>query len=386
MASTRLGYLAVEKETTRAVPVKPTNFIRFTEGNIEHSQELIENNPIQNTRWNSITPVQGKIETNGSFKLDADTREMGHFLLAGLGDVATTNSGSLKLHTFTTANRLPSLTLEQLQGNSQGDDYVMSRSFGVMVDQLELSASDGLVEMNVDMKATGMFFKSNLLNAETAGTGVSIELGSTEGILATDSVVITNTTGEKETATVSAVTASAITATIASSYLADSKVELAPQTPAYTNPQSIFSFVHAKFQFGTDLTAAASATEENVENWTFTYMNNLEERYGSLRATPSVIAEKGAGATLKYTKFFETRVDRDRYLDQTRQACILTLELPGANAHSLKIEMQDLRFTSYKMDTGADDVYVAEMEASCFYDQTSGQAIAIKLLNDVTSY
>lgn len=31
MANTRLGYLAVKKETTRAVAVKPTNFIRFNE-------------------------------------------------------------------------------------------------------------------------------------------------------------------------------------------------------------------------------------------------------------------------------------------------------------------------------------------------------------------
>jgi hypothetical protein len=31
MASTRLGYLAVKKETTRAVAVKPVNFIRFKE-------------------------------------------------------------------------------------------------------------------------------------------------------------------------------------------------------------------------------------------------------------------------------------------------------------------------------------------------------------------
>jgi len=40
-----------------------------------------------------------------------------------------------------------------------------------------------------------------------------------------------------------------------------------------------FSFVHASFQFGADLTAAASAAETNVENWTFSYENGLEERY-----------------------------------------------------------------------------------------------------------
>jgi hypothetical protein len=58
MASTRTGYLAVKRETTAAVAVKPTNFVRFKDGDIQSKQELIANNPIQNNRWNALNAVK----------------------------------------------------------------------------------------------------------------------------------------------------------------------------------------------------------------------------------------------------------------------------------------------------------------------------------------
>lgn len=398
MASTRLGYLAVKKETTRAVAVKPTNFVRFKEGTIEYNQELIENNPIQNTRWNAITPVAGKISTDGSFTIDGDVQDIGYFLMAALGTYSpsTLTTGVYK-HTFNTANKLPSLSIEQLQGDSTGNDNVVSRAFGVMVDTIELTGSDGIIGFKADVKAHGVFHKTNITATASIGSPSTIEVQSTEGLVATDLITVSETTGvtpSTENTTVVAVTdGDTLTANLAASkdLAQNPKVELRAQTPSFSASQKVFSFIHAKFQFGTDLTVAAAAAEENVENWTFTYMNNLEERFGSLRATPSVIAEKGASATLKYSKYFETREDRDRYLNLTRNAAILTLSLTenvGASIYpySLVVKLSDCRFSSYKMDTASDDVYVAEMEAAVFYDNTDGKAVQIELTNALADY
>ena len=397
MASTRLGYLAVKKEATRAVTVKPTNFVRFKEGSIEYNQELIENNPIQNTRWNAISPVAGKVSTDGSFSLDGDVRDIGYFLMAGLGTYApsTLTTGVYK-HTFNTANKLPSLSVEHLQGDSTGTDNVVYRSFGVMVDKFELSGSDGIIGFKADVKAHGVFHKTNLRATAAIGSPSTIDVNSTEGLVVGDLITVAETAGTlstENTAVVAVTDGDTLTANLAAAKtLANApKVELRAQTPSFSNSPEVFSFLHASFQFGTNLTTAASAVEENVENWTFTYMNNLEERYGSLRATPSVIAEKGASATLKYAKYFQTRTDRDRYLDLTRNAAIITLALTknvGSSTYpfSLVIKLSDCRFNSYKMDTGADDVYVAEMEASVFYDQTDGKAVQIELTNDIADY
>jgi len=76
MASTRLGYLALKKEANKAVAVKPTGFIRYREGDIGFNQEIIEANPIANNRWNPLTAVPGKIETDADFKMDVDAKEV----------------------------------------------------------------------------------------------------------------------------------------------------------------------------------------------------------------------------------------------------------------------------------------------------------------------
>lgn len=54
--------------------------------------------------------------------------------------------------------------------------------------------------------------------------------------------------------------------------------------------------------------------------------------------------------------------------------------------YQLVVKISDLRFSGYKMDTGSDDVYVAELEGTVFYDQTDGKAISIELQNEIADY
>lgn len=403
MASTRLGYLAIKKEATTAVAVKPTHFLRFKEGDILVKKEIIENNPIQNNRWNAVSAVPGKITTEGTYKLDVDTTEAVHFLYGALGSISTTDIGStpgqVYEHTLTLSNSLPSFTIEQAKGNLSDttenlQKYQVDRAFGTMVDSLKLSGQDGIVNMEVAMKAHGVFQKSNLIANASAGSSVALSLESVEGLVATsDTVNIYDTTPQNETDAIASISSTNKTITIATlgnSYTVakDAKVELVPQTPSYGTSE-VFSFTNCSFQFGADLTAAASATEENIENWEFSYENQLEERFGSLRASPSVIAPKGAKATIKFTKYFESVQDRDRYLNLKRQACILTIanntKIGAADTnnykYTIKIEISDLRYTMAEMPTGTDDLYAVSIEGSCFYDAADGRAIRMLIKN-----
>lgn len=52
--------MAVIRETTTALAVKPTHFLRFKDGDVMFKQEIIANNPIQNNRWNALNMVKGK--------------------------------------------------------------------------------------------------------------------------------------------------------------------------------------------------------------------------------------------------------------------------------------------------------------------------------------
>lgn len=403
MASTRLGYLAIKKETTTALAVKPTHFLKFKEGDILVKKEIIENNPIQNNRWNAISAVPGKITTEGTYKIDVDTTEAVHFLYGALGSISTMDIGStagqVYEHTITLSNTLPSFTIEQGKGNLSDStnnlqNYQVDRAFGVMVDNIKLSAQDGIVGMEVAMKAHGVFQRSLLIANAAAGSNVVLSLESAEGLVATsDTVNIYDATPQNESKAIASLSIPNKTITIATlsnSYTVekDAKVELVPQTPSYGS-SAVYSFVDCNFQFGADLTAAAAATEENIENWEFTYENQLEERFGSLRGSPSVIAPKGAKATVKFSKYFENVQDRDRYLALKRRAAILTITnnvkigASDTNNHkyTIKIEMSDLRYTMAEMPTGTDDLYAVSVEGSCFYDTTDGRAIQMKIKN-----
>lgn len=404
MSLSRLGYLAVKRETTLATAVKPTKFIRFKDGDILASQEIIANNPIQNNRWNALNAVAGKVTAEWTYNFDLDFNESVHFISVALGwissaDVSSATDGSVYTHTITVTNSLPGLTIEQGKWNlddtsNHRQNYQVDRAFGAMVDSFTLSGSDGILNLAIAMKAHGVLQKRNLISNAAAGSNVVLQLDSSEGLTTGDTVNIYDATPQSEQDAIAAISLTNRTITIASlwnSYTVANlgKVELVPQTPSYWIPAKVASFIHARFQFWSDLTAAASATLENIEDREFEYQNNLEERFGSLRSSPSVIAPKGAKATMKFTKYFENVADRDRYLNQTKRAWILTItnnEIvsatdTGSKKYTLKIEMSDVRFTMYEMPTGTDELYAASVEAECYYDSTDWQAVRIIATN-----
>jgi len=84
MASTRLGYLAVKLETTLATAVKPTNFVRFKDGDINKGLTILDNNPIQNQRRNPINAVPTTESSDGTYNFDLDPNDCVFFLKCGL--------------------------------------------------------------------------------------------------------------------------------------------------------------------------------------------------------------------------------------------------------------------------------------------------------------
>lgn len=123
-----------------------------------------------------------------------------------------------------------------------------------------------------------------MISDATAGASVDVALASVEGLTTDDTVNIYDKTPQSETDAIAAISTTNKTiqiATLGNSYTVanKAKVELVAQTPSYSTQAKIASFTHASFKFGADLTAAASASETNVENWEISFENNLEERY-----------------------------------------------------------------------------------------------------------
>lgn len=399
MASTRTDYLALKKQPDSQTPVKPTNFIAFKDGELKFEQEIIENNSKKGTRYGILKGTNWKITTNGEYTVDLDTNESGYFLLMALWKYNKEVLEAWKVfkHTYEMANSLPAFSIEQLKGNPEGDDHEVSRGFWVFADNLSIEASDSVVEMKVGLKALGIFLKWKLLENATSGVDTNLILNTAEGLVATDNIKITDKANwvTEETITKTVVTSEKITADINNWYLATDnvKVELLPQTPGSTGNCGIneYTFIDASFQIADNLTDAENATEENIENWSFEYQNNLEERYGSLRASPSTIGAKGVKAYLKYTKYFENLEDRDRYLDGIDKAVIITLrkkeKINWTNFNfEIKIKLPKVKFKAHNLNGGTDDLYITELESMVNYDCNEGKAIIIEQISEVADY
>lgn len=403
MSSTGLSSLIVKKESTVATAVTPTHPVRYKGGDIMLQRETKKNNPIQNNRANNIQPLAGKINSEGTLQFDLDFNECVYWLMCGLGaiasaDVSSGTDASVIEHTLTVANTLPALTVQQQKGDisdtSNGrQNYEVSRAFGVMVDKFKLSASDEEIQLETDLKAHGIFQRGKMLTDVAAGSNKDIPLDTVEGLTTSDTVLIYDTDGN-ETDAIASIDSAAKTIEIGTlgntyEYTKNGKVELVPISPSYSVAPRVPMFHHANFQFGADLTAAAAASETNVEDWELEFNNKLDVRFGSLRQTPSKIGAKRYEATLKFTKYWENVADRDNYLALDQRAVIISITDnsivsatdTGNLTHRIYIELPDVRFDSYELATETDGVYAAVIEAGCYYDDSEGYMIRIKVRN-----
>lgn len=400
---TRLWYVAVKRESTLATAVKPSHFLRFKDGDLKYTQEIIANNPIQNNRRNALNAVPWKITTEWTFNFDLDFNESVHWIAAALWWLSTSDIWStatqVRRHTMTVANSLPSLSVEQLKGDgtdtaSHRQKYEILRWFGVLVDNFKLSAADWIVNLEVWLKAHGVFASAFLINDVASWSSKDLYLDTVEWLTTSDTVNVYDQTPQSESDAIAAISTTNKTiqiATLWNSYTVanKAKVELVPQTPSYWTSAQVASFTHAKFQFAPVLADCSAAAEVNIEDREFEYMNNLEERFGSLRSSPSVVAPKWNGAKLKFTQYFETIAARDKFLQITKTACLLTIsndkKVGAADTnlfkYQLQIEMNDLRFTTYDMPTGTDELYAVTVESDLFYDDTDAQSVRILAQN-----
>lgn len=404
MSSTREGYLAYKIQSTPDTGVIPTHFVRFESGDIELNQETVINSPIQNNRARNISALSGKITADGSYEVSCDFNECVVWMYGNYGnissaDVSSATDGSVYEHTITTANDLPTFTFEQGKGNlddtsNDRQNYIVSRAYGVMVDVMKLSGSDDKIMINNDLKAHGVFQRAKIIEDVSSGSSVAIPVKNDVGALVATDLINIYDTDQAETNTVGSVSASASTvtiATLANSFerLKNAKIELRPLTPSYGTEPLVAMFHDCKFQESDTLTNAASAAETGVEDWEFEHGNNLGERFGSLRPSPSNIDTGDYEDKFSFTRYFTNVTDRDNYLNLTKRAVIFTIsndevvseDDTNNHKYTVQIEMPNARYTAYGLPTANSDVYAAKVSVTPLYDSSEGFATRIKVKN-----
>ena len=407
MALSREGYIAVKRQviSTPSVAVVPTHFLRFKEGDLEKKIDNIVNNPIQNNAWGALHVVKGVETCEGNFKFDVDANECVHIFANALGglvtaDISSQTDASAFSQTITVASSLPNLSWEQGKGlltssANNRQDYRVMRGYGTYINNFTLRGAEGLLELEANLMSLGIFDVARMLNDEAAGSSVVLDLDTVEGLVATTDIVnMIDDTPQNEVDAIASLSLTAKTITIATlgnSYTVANRarVTLEPLTPSYSVAAQTMTNNMVDFRFGSSVSGAASAAEENVENWEITFSNNLEARRGSIRPSYGVIAPKARSCKVKFTKYFETRADADRYFLATRRACVISITSPniisatdtGNTKYTVTINLSDLRFTAHEMTTGTDELLAYDIEAEAFYDTSDARAIQIIVKN-----
>ena len=403
MPSTWLWYLAIKKQSAAETAVKPTNFIRFDEGDLKKTLDNILNTPIQNNRWKNLSIKKATENGEWQFTLDFDFNETPRWIFGALGtltptDISSATDASVIQNAITFANTLPSFSLEQCQwditdtaGNKQR--YIVKRWFGAKIDSFTLKAAEGdVIQMDVALQMLGIFDKANLIDDADAGSSVVVALDTVDGLVATsDSVCMHDETPQDETDEIASLSAANKTITIATLWASftvanKAKVELAPQSPSYATEPEHAGLQDCTIQMGDDITAAASATEMNVDEWEFSYNNNTNVKRGTKLGR---VNEQRSTAQFKFKKFFETKEERDNYLNNSKQALILTITNnkvisatdTGLKKYQMVLRCPNIRYQEFDIPTGNDTIF--EIEASCevLYDTSAGYAVDVTFQN-----
>lgn len=408
MSLSNLGYLLLKRQviTTPSVAVVPTHPLRFNEGDLMLEQENIEIESVQNNAFPTAM-VRGMHKASAEFTSDLDANECVHIFAGALGtitsstDISSGTDASIISHQIDYAASLPVFSIEQARGSLTDTTnnrlgYEVRRAYGAQIDSFTIKGGNsGKIEFSWKAEALGIFHRSKVLKNASAGSSVAIQVDSVEGLVATtDTVNIYDDTPQNEAVAIASLSTTAKTITIgtlANSYTVanNAMAYLEPQSPSYSVAEQIFTNADVEFREGATYTAAASATESNLENWEITFNNNIDARAGSLRRGPYVVAPTKRGVQLKFTKYFQSRMDADRYFNATKRGMeikilsdvIVSDTDTNAARYQIKIALSDVRFKSHKMSTSYGELYAYDVEAIALYDSSDARAIRITVQN-----
>ena len=406
MSLSNLGYLLIKRQSAAATAVAPTHPLRFNEGDLILEQENIEIESVQNNAF-PTGMVTGMHKASAEFTTDLDANECVHVIAGTLGtitsstDVSSGTDSTVFSHQIDYAATPPWFSIEQARGSLSDTSnnrlgYEVRRAFGAVMDSFTIKGGNsGKLEFSWKAQALGIFHRAKVLKDAAAGSSVAIQVDSVEGLVATtDSVNIYDDTPQNEVDAIASLSSTNKTVTIATlgnSYTVanNAMLYLEPQSPSYSVAEQVFTNADVEFRESTTASAAASASEGNLENWELTFMNNLDARAGSLRRGPYVVAPTKRGVSLKYTKYFESRMDADRYFNATQRGMEIIIHSPviisatdtAAKRYKITIALSDVRIKSHKMATSYGELYAYDVEAICLYKSADSRAIRITVVN-----
>lgn len=152
---------------------------------------------------------------------------------------------------------------------------------------------------------------------------------------------------------------------------------------------NVFTFRNAAFAFAASVGQAANAANLKPHDLKFMLKNNTDpvHRHGS--GDPASINAKQFDVDCDFNLYFEGTTERDAYYNQTKQAGVLQFNgngIGGGYVEQLKVNLYQVSYKDYDLDTGLDNFYVIKAKLNGEFDNAAGKSVDMTLRNTKSSY
>lgn len=273
--------------------------------------------------------------------------------------------------------------------------FYVKRFYGCMINKITPSFDKNEMRLKAAVSALGSFIGAPLASTPTGSNPYTVTFSTTytstptAGLVVGDLIRFYHSGGTNYTdATVASIVngTQITTTTNVTSFNSGDFMFLRPATPSF-NLENIFLWTNTTFQFGSNLSGAASATQLRVEEGSMWELeNDFEKDGGSNRsgsADPASLVRTTGKASLTVKKFFGLTDDVQKYELLTAQACIITHT--SATGYSLQVEFPQMVADNPLPGLASDKVSYSNIKFHPDYNSSSNGGYLVNITNQLAT-
>lgn len=301
----------------------------------------------------------------------------------------------------------PQTTIDTTFTVEFGFDNEVHRYTGVRFHEMVMKQNNNVITATMKVSARCAFNVGYVTEAESSGAGShTVLLDQTTGLVASDTIKVYrpgtgfldfSASGVKTHTIGTVASETSITFTNLQTALAiGDLIVLAPQTESYSIQKEFIWAGGAIARIASTITAALTASADNIEDFELSIVNNIEPRHAATGANtknrfPSVVFTAGfdGSGMFKRTYTDVTYLDKMRRLRQFAFQILMTGEAISTALdfnYLLDIRVADARHMSFTPNIATDDLINQDMDFKMLNSTTDGYVIKALLVNTQSSY
>lgn len=383
------GYVAVKEQVAAGTPVIPDVFAPlyeedlFTEMNLEDDTAIVGNKA---ARWTSRPGFRSHM---GPITVLAEPNTAAYFM-GMLYKRGSVSGGGPYTWPFTPEDLALPYTVEVQRGNAA------FRIWDVKAKSIKPTFNDNTMRFEIELAGLGSFTVREVASISGSGTytitfKTTYDQNPTKGLVAGDVMTFYDVSAGTSTSFTVASVASetTITTTTNLATLADGDlVYLRGRTPSYT-VLTPFSLAKTEFCFGVDASTALSATQTRLETDSeYSLMHNFQNDGGEQRSgsfDPAAIVHTLVDAEFKAKRYFDDLTDYNRFVTVAKRACVIRHYAGESNEYELRVTLNNLKASVSKPPLRSGEIIYNEIEFKPEHDDSDGQILDVKVLNNLGS-